>query len=151
MGPVAIKTAGLLTCLTASFIYAHAASVALIGTSMCDQNRTPETGRQGGAKSCLHDHTSSPVVRDVDKTLLRPSAAQRAGRPSPTEIFLGVTNLFYGTAGELLKMIGNFTDGNLWSELQVNTTIMYGLNTKGVKMGHSTSLWISVIIKRALS
>lgn len=65
-----------------------------------------------------------------EKRLLRLSAAQRAGRPSPTEIFLGVTKLFCGTrlAGKLLEMIGNFTDGNVWSELQLHTMTTYLLN-----------------------
>jgi len=65
----------------------------------------------------LHDHTSSPVLGDTEKTVLCPSAARCAGRLPPTDIFLGVTELFCGTSltGELLEMIGNFTDGNLWS------------------------------------
>lgn len=68
-----------------------------------------------GPKSCLHDDTSSAVLRDVDKTLLCPSAAQCAGKPLSTETFLGVTKLFHGAspAEEVPEMTGNFTDGYL--------------------------------------
>lgn len=63
--------------------------------------------------------------------------------------FSGVTELFYGTslAQELLEMIGNFTDGNLWSVHNDNVPVKY----KGGKMGHSSSLWTNVIIKGAQS
>lgn len=59
--------------------------------------------------------------------------------------FSGVTKLFYGTslAEELLEMIGNFTDGNLWSVHNDNVPVKY--------KGHSSSLWTNVIIKRAQS
>lgn len=66
---------------------------------------------------------SALLLRDVDKTLLCPSAAQCAGRPSPTETFLGATKLFNGAslAEEVLEMTGNFTDGNLWSVTTVHS------------------------------
>lgn len=50
-----------------------------------------------GPKSCLHD-TPISVLRDVDKTLLCPSAAQYAGKPLPTETFLGITKPFHGAS-----------------------------------------------------
>lgn len=58
-----------------------------------------------GPKSCLHD-TPSSLLRDVDKTLLYPSAAQYASKPLPTETFLGVTELFHGAspAEKVLEM-----------------------------------------------
>lgn len=72
---------------------------------------------------CMMTH---PVLRDVGKTLLCPSAAQCAGKPSPTETFLGVAKLFHGTspAEEVLEMTGNFTDGHLWSKLQLYRVTM---------------------------
>lgn len=90
-------------------------------TKIKTQDRLPR-----GPKLCLHDDTSSPLLRDVDKTLLCPFAAQCAGRPSPTETFLGVTKLFHGAslAEEVLERTGNFTDGILWPELQLYTVTM---------------------------
>lgn len=93
-----------------------------------------------GPKSCLHDNTSSAVLRDLDKTLLCPSAAQCEGKPSPTETCVGVTKLFHGasTAEEGLGMTGNLRDGNLWSVTIAHSNNVL-LNTKASRWATPTA------------
>lgn len=62
---------------------------------MRDQNKTHKNRLPGDSKLCLHDHTTRPVLRDVDRTQLLATAAQCAGRPLPTEIFLAVTVILW--------------------------------------------------------